>query len=83
MGAKENTVEQPPQDTTSDSIDALLDSEYGDIDDVKSKASAGVSLDSKNSEGRTALHMASANRHHDIVDYLIQSGVVSEPLSFF
>ncbi|KAL6557209.1 hypothetical protein OROMI_017559 [Orobanche minor] len=125
MGAEENTVEQPPQDTTSDSIDALLEEQvilpntflnryksnnhheqpvqtdgqtsqtkqptansqqliakhpqyaarYGDIDDVKSIASAGVSLDSKNSEGRTALHMASANGHHDIVDYLIQSGV--------
>ncbi|KAL6565928.1 hypothetical protein OROHE_004983 [Orobanche hederae] len=123
MGAKENT-EQPPQDTTSDSIEALLEARtakpssslkpkagggrcpncfgapfaftnyclrftllgcfrgsqrqaarYGDIDDVKSIASAGVSLDSKNSEGRTALHMASANGHHDIVDYLIQSGV--------
>ncbi|KAA8544585.1 hypothetical protein F0562_022556 [Nyssa sinensis] len=48
---------------------------YDDIDDVISLASAGVSLDSKDSQGRTALHMASANGHLDIVDYLISSGV--------
>ncbi|KAK6121554.1 hypothetical protein DH2020_044702 [Rehmannia glutinosa] len=76
MGAEGNTVEQPPQDTTSESVDALLEAaRYDDIDDLMSIASVGVSLDSKDSEGRTALHMASANGHLDIVDYLISNGV--------
>ncbi|KAE9462144.1 hypothetical protein C3L33_05936, partial [Rhododendron williamsianum] len=48
---------------------------YGDIEDVISLASSGVFLDSKDSQGRTALHMASANGHLDIVDYLITNGV--------
>ncbi|KAL3829641.1 hypothetical protein ACJIZ3_018443 [Penstemon smallii] len=91
MGAL--AVEQPPHDTTSDAVDALLEyfvvgrwlltrvdgiigqaARYNDIDDVMSMASAGVSLDSKDSQGRTALHMASANGHLSIVDYLIHNG---------
>ncbi|KAK6916131.1 Ankyrin repeat, partial [Dillenia turbinata] len=48
---------------------------YDDIDDVESLASAGISLDSKDSEGRTAFHMASANGHLDVVEYLISSRV--------
>ncbi|KAL0428906.1 UNVERIFIED_CONTAM: (-)-isopiperitenone reductase [Sesamum radiatum] len=75
MGVEESTVEQPSQDTTSDSIEALLEAaRYDDIDDVKSIASTGVSLDSEDSQGRTALHMASANGHVHIVDYLINNG---------
>ncbi|KAL0397875.1 UNVERIFIED_CONTAM: (-)-isopiperitenone reductase [Sesamum calycinum] len=63
MGVEESTVQQPSQDTTSDSIEALLEAaRYDDIDDVKSIAS-------------TALHMASANGHVHIVDYLINNGV--------
>ncbi|KAK4411360.1 (-)-isopiperitenone reductase [Sesamum angolense] len=76
MGVEESTVQQPSQDTTSDSIEAFLEAaRYDDIDDVKSIASTGVSLDSEDSQGRTALHMASANGHVHIVDYLINNGV--------
>lgn len=75
MGADEVTVEQTPSGTTSESIEALLEAaRYDDLDDVMSLASSGVSLDSKDSEGRTALHMASANGHCGIVEYLIRNG---------
>ncbi|KAG5608574.1 hypothetical protein H5410_019855 [Solanum commersonii] len=75
MGADEVTVEQTPSGTTSESIEALLEAaRYDDLDDVMSLASSGVSLDSKDSEGRTALHMASANGHCSIVEYLIRNG---------
>ncbi|KAL2456208.1 GA-binding protein subunit beta-2 like [Abeliophyllum distichum] len=47
---------------------------YDDIDDVISIASAGVSLDSKDPQGRTALHMAAANGHLDIIEYLLCNG---------
>ncbi|KAG1371112.1 putative ankyrin repeat-containing protein P16F5.05c [Cocos nucifera] len=47
---------------------------YDDIEDVVSLYSVGVSLNSKDSQGRTALHMASANGHLDIVEYLISNG---------
>ncbi|KAG6400457.1 hypothetical protein SASPL_137289 [Salvia splendens] len=95
MGAPVKTAEQPPQDATAETIDALLEAaRYDDIDDLMSIASSGVSLDSKDSEGRTgfrlfplssdfvcsciatALHMASANGHLDIVDYLVRNGVM-------
>ncbi|KAK3003682.1 hypothetical protein RJ639_018452 [Escallonia herrerae] len=48
---------------------------YDDIEDLISLGSTGLSLDSMDSEGRTALHMASANGHVDIVDYLISNRV--------
>ncbi|KAK3000463.1 hypothetical protein RJ639_021519 [Escallonia herrerae] len=48
---------------------------YDDIEDLINLASTGLSLDSMDSEGRTALHMASANGHVDIVDYLISNRV--------
>ncbi|KAG8363335.1 hypothetical protein BUALT_Bualt19G0011700 [Buddleja alternifolia] len=68
-------VAQPPQDTTADGVDASLEAaRYDDMDDLISIASTGVSLDSKDSEGHSALHMASANGHLDIVDYLICNG---------
>ncbi|XP_073040870.1 uncharacterized protein [Primulina eburnea] len=72
MGAAD-TAEQPPPETTSDAL--LEAARYDDIDDLMSIASQGVSLNLKDSEGRTALHMASANGHINIVDYLIHNGV--------
>ncbi|KAL4203682.1 hypothetical protein AMTRI_Chr01g105130 [Amborella trichopoda] len=47
---------------------------YNDIDDIINLASEGVSLDLKDSQGRTALHMAAANGHLEVVDYLIRNG---------
>ncbi|KAL7202694.1 hypothetical protein ACSBR1_034210 [Camellia fascicularis] len=76
MGAEANAAEQTPVETTPENVEALLEAaRYDDIDDVMNLASAGISLDSKDSQGRTALHMASANGHLDIVDYLIRNGV--------
>ncbi|KAM3290080.1 hypothetical protein P3S67_018369 [Capsicum chacoense] len=54
MGADGFIVDQIPSGTTSESIEALLEAaRYDDLDDVMSLASSGVSLDSKDSEGRT------------------------------
>ncbi|XP_043721402.1 GA-binding protein subunit beta-1-like isoform X2 [Telopea speciosissima] len=78
MGMDEaNTAHQPEHEaTTPDNVEALLEAaRYDDIDDVISLASTVVSLDSKDSQGRTALHMAAANGHIDIVEYLIKNGV--------
>ncbi|CAL5425436.1 unnamed protein product [Camellia sinensis] len=105
MGAEANAAEQTPVETTPENVEALLEAaRYDDIDDVTNLASAGISLDSKDSQGRTgtssevhsktilceevlpnksigpqlqstSLHMASANGHLDIVDYLIRNGV--------
>ena len=56
--------------------EALLEAaRYDDIDDVKIIVSAGVSLDSKDSQERIALHMATANRCLDVVEFLTSSGV--------
>ncbi|KAG6570418.1 Ankyrin repeat domain-containing protein 2A, partial [Cucurbita argyrosperma subsp. sororia] len=77
MVVEENRLEDlSTVGTTTDDIEALVDAaRYNDVDDVVSLASAGVHLDSKDSEGRTALHMAAANGHLSIVEFLISKGV--------
>ncbi|KAL2644546.1 hypothetical protein R1flu_012133 [Riccia fluitans] len=47
---------------------------YGDLEDVKTIVAQGVRLDSSDDQGRTALHMASANGHLEVVQYLISQG---------
>ncbi|XP_028243936.1 ankyrin repeat domain-containing protein 2A isoform X2 [Glycine soja] len=82
MGAAEaNTTLHARPETTSENIEALLDAaRYDDMDDVKSLEASGVPLDSKDEQGRTALHMAAANGHIDIVEYLISRGVAVKKL---
>ncbi|XWS71257.1 hypothetical protein CRYUN_Cryun03dG0122900 [Craigia yunnanensis] len=76
MGAETNGAEQTPTETMQETIEELLEAaQYDDIEDLIRLASVGVSLDSKDSQGRTVLHMAAANGHLDIVEYLIGSGV--------
>ncbi|RAL48049.1 hypothetical protein DM860_017840 [Cuscuta australis] len=68
--------EQSSPETMLEDIESLIEAaRYADIEDIKSLVSRGVSLDSKDSLGRTALHMASANGHLDVVNYLIDSKV--------
>ncbi|CAH9082868.1 unnamed protein product [Cuscuta epithymum] len=69
-------AEQRSNDSMLEMVNLLLEAaRYADIEDIKSLVSSGVSLDSKDSQGRTALHMASANGHLDVVKYLIGSKV--------
>ncbi|KAI3677877.1 hypothetical protein L6452_37149 [Arctium lappa] len=76
MGAEANRAEQNPTATELERVEELLEAaRYNDIDDVIKLAAVGVSLDSKDEEGRTALHMASANGNVDIVNYLISNKV--------
>ncbi|CAL5071367.1 unnamed protein product [Urochloa decumbens] len=61
--------------TTAEQAQDLINAaRYDDLEDVVTLFSAGVSLDSTDSQGRTALHMASANGHIAVVEYLIQNG---------
>ncbi|XVF47240.1 hypothetical protein PTKIN_Ptkin03bG0093500 [Pterospermum kingtungense] len=76
MGSEANGIEQTPSEAMQETVEELLEAaRYDDINDLLRLASMGVSLDSKDSQGRTALHMAAANGHLDIVQYLIGSGV--------
>ncbi|XVF04858.1 hypothetical protein REPUB_Repub05bG0121500 [Reevesia pubescens] len=75
MVAAANGAELIPTETMQGTVEELLEAaRYDDIDDLIRTASMGVSLDSKDSQGRTALHMAAANGHLDMVEYLIGSG---------
>ncbi|KAL4578382.1 hypothetical protein LXL04_014505 [Taraxacum kok-saghyz] len=77
LGAEANGTEENPSATVSEHVDALLEAaRYNDIDVVNSLAAIGVSLNSKDEEGRKALHMASANGNVNIVNYLISNNVV-------
>ncbi|XP_038708680.1 serine/threonine-protein phosphatase 6 regulatory ankyrin repeat subunit B isoform X2 [Tripterygium wilfordii] len=76
MGVENNSIEQNTNGATSEHVEALLEAaRYGDIEDVISLASSGVSLDSEDSMGRRALHMAAANGHLNVVEYLISKRV--------
>ncbi|GAB4855979.1 hypothetical protein Ancab_024619 [Ancistrocladus abbreviatus] len=76
MGEETKPPEQSGTVSTAEEVDALLEAaRYDDLDDIKTLESAGISLDSKDSQGRTALHMAAANGHLDIADYLVSKGV--------
>ncbi|KAH1041931.1 hypothetical protein GYH30_024315 [Glycine max] len=57
MGVTEaNTTLQARPATTSENIKALLDvARYNDMDDVKILEATGVSLDSKDEQGRTGI----------------------------
>ncbi|KMZ58875.1 putative Ankyrin repeat-containing protein [Zostera marina] len=59
------------RDYTQDLLDAAR---YNDFEDMMSFVEGGVSLDCKDREGRTALHMAAANGHHAMVDYILDKG---------
>ncbi|XP_077218627.1 ankyrin repeat family protein [Tasmannia lanceolata] len=66
-------TQQSPEETL-DKVQAFLEAaRFDEIDDVINLSSKGVSLDSKDSQGRTALHMAAANGHFNIVEYLIKN----------
>ncbi|XP_057732279.1 uncharacterized protein LOC130947594 isoform X3 [Arachis stenosperma] len=74
--AEANTAVQALPEMMSANVEALLEAaRYDDMDDVVILASNGVPLDSKDEQGRTALHMAAANGHIEIVEYLIGQGV--------
>ncbi|KAF6176376.1 hypothetical protein GIB67_011165 [Kingdonia uniflora] len=79
MGVEEmNPASQPSNEMATDNVEDLLEAaRYSDIDDVTSLASTGISLDSKDDQGRTALHMAAGNGHLGIVEYLIRKGVAN------
>lgn len=54
--------------------DLLQAARYGDLEDVQSFLAQGTSVSSQDTQGRTALHMSSANGHLDVVKHLIEHG---------
>ncbi|KXZ49766.1 hypothetical protein GPECTOR_19g217 [Gonium pectorale] len=51
---------------------------YGDMEDVDAALSQGVPVDSKDSMGRTALHMACANGHVEVITRLLEAGALTD-----
>mmetsp|Transcript_9270 Transcript_9270/g.22804 ORF Transcript_9270/g.22804 Transcript_9270/m.22804 type:complete len:90 (+) Transcript_9270:112-381(+) len=65
-------------EVTQESIEEfVVAARYGDMEDVQSYLSQGVSPDAVDVEGRTALFFASANGHLEVVDVLLEKEAVS------
>ena len=61
-------------------LDLLIDgARYGDMEDVTSALSQQAPIDGKDNGGRTALHVASANGHLEVVMQLITLGADALP----
>eukprot|EP00746_Dinoflagellata_sp_MGD_P163361 gnl/MRDRNA2_/MRDRNA2_91343_c0_seq1.p1 gnl/MRDRNA2_/MRDRNA2_91343_c0~~gnl/MRDRNA2_/MRDRNA2_91343_c0_seq1.p1 ORF type:complete len:210 (-),score=61.05 gnl/MRDRNA2_/MRDRNA2_91343_c0_seq1:57-686(-) len=54
--------------------DLIASARYGDVDDVKEALDFKVDVDGQGNNGNSALHMASANGHAEIVKILLASG---------
>lgn len=56
-------------------IELLVDgARYGDMEDVEAALSHSVPVDSTDELGRTAMHMAAANGHQDVIARLLAAG---------
>lgn len=67
-------------DTDEGLADLLIDgARYGDLEDVQQAIEQGAQVDWQDEQGRTALHMASANGHTQTVIYLLKAGAEAAP----
>lgn len=56
-------------------VEVLVDSaRYGDLEDVHAAIEHGVDVNAQDEQGRTALHMAAANGHCDVMKALLEHG---------
>ncbi|EFJ45447.1 hypothetical protein VOLCADRAFT_63721 [Volvox carteri f. nagariensis] len=66
-------------DTDPELVTLLIDgARYGDLEDVDSALAQGVQPDSKDAMGRTALHMACANGHCEVIGRLLHAGALTD-----
>eukprot|EP00742_Colponemidia_sp_Colp-10_P009115 GILJ01009914.1.p1 GENE.GILJ01009914.1~~GILJ01009914.1.p1 ORF type:complete len:506 (+),score=62.92 GILJ01009914.1:17-1534(+) len=63
-----------------DVIALLYAAAEGDLHEVKRLTAAGVNLNSTDYDGRTALHLASAEGHASIVHFLLSQGAKPDPI---
>lgn len=69
------SAQPTPAAAAAEQAQDLIDAaRYDELEDVVTLFSAGVPLDSADSQGRTALHMSAANGYLAVVEYLIQNG---------
>eukprot|EP00389_Voromonas_pontica_P004156 GDKH01006177.1.p1 GENE.GDKH01006177.1~~GDKH01006177.1.p1 ORF type:complete len:168 (-),score=38.03 GDKH01006177.1:104-607(-) len=66
-----------PAFSEDDLQEMLLCARYGEVDDLKEYISKGADVDFTDKSGNTALHMASANGHVDVVRVLLEHGAKS------
>lgn len=69
MGPKIFTMAEPPEEVS----EFVLDARYGDAEAVEAALAAGVEVNAKSHGGSTALLMASANGHLEIVRRLLDA----------
>ncbi|CAK8530820.1 unnamed protein product [Lathyrus sativus] len=75
------------EDELHDDVDATIDpgvrlmySAYeGDVDGIREVLESGMSVDFKDIDGRTALHIAACQGYTDVVDLLLGNGAAVDP----
>lgn len=54
--------------------EALIATEEGNLSDLKKRIDQDIDIDAQDSNGRTLLHHATSNGHHEVVKYLLKNG---------
>jgi ankyrin repeat protein len=69
----------PPVLTAEDHAEVLECARYGELEDLSELLGLGADINYVNEQGTSALHMACANGHTDIVSLLLQRGARLRP----